>query len=200
MSEEDYEILPHQEVENLRTEVEKLKSSALVGTKEENRLNANIQVLNSSITKLYNVFESVRKDILQDFETKQRPEDLLAKLIEQNKTIAESLIVLSHKIDDLESKKEEKASSPENKPKTKIIEQEDIEFDDMELNSLEEELAKKEASKPPQQSQNEDKIDDTLEAKNSTDDFDEPIPKPDPIKLNEEQKSKRQGFTGLFKK
>lgn len=199
MSEEDYEILPHQEVENLRTEVEKLKSSALVGTKEENRLNANIRELNSSITKLYNVFESVRKDILQDFETKQRPEDLLAKLIEQNKTIAESLIVLSHKIDNLEGSSSKYKSKLETKEENKDFkeikkEHESINFDEQELNKLEEELSKK---KVPEEVSAEEPV--TKPGKVS-DDFDDPIPKPDPVKLNEEQKPKRQGFTSLFKK
>ena len=103
MGQEDYELLPHEEVENLRKEVTKLRNNSLVGTKEDNRLNQNIMDLTDAINKLYTVFDGVRKDILQDFEMRERPEDLLGKLIDQNKTIAHTLLVMSEKIEKLSS-------------------------------------------------------------------------------------------------
>ena len=103
----EYQLLPLKELENLKTEIQQLKSKSY-GEGEGGKLISSINNLKDSVDRLNKLFDQVNKDIMRDFETKDRPEDLLKKLIDQNKTVATVLLNLSGKIDEsLEKKTQE---------------------------------------------------------------------------------------------
>jgi flagellar hook-associated protein FlgK len=174
-SQDDYELLPHQEVEHLRKEVEKLKSSPSGQSKLDQKLISSIESLTTSIHRLESVFDSVRKDILKDYETTERPEDLLKQLIKQNKSIAEVLITLVDKVNNLEQKHQVNdpiVNVEEKKPEPQ--QEETFRLDKEKLNKEFENL-------------NEPKKDNSFNKLNIDD-----IPKP--------QKHENKGFLGMFKK
>ena len=172
--EDDYEILPHEEVEHLRKEAEKLRTSPSGQGQIDQRLISSIQQLTHSIQKLESVFDSVRKDILRDFETTEKPEDLLKKLIEQNKSVAEVLVNLVEKVNGLEQKKFNSNNVKE--PEVKINES----------------SHNKEPEKPSEFDLHKKKLDEDFDSIKKPQPL-EDIPKP--IKHEE-----KKGFLGMFKK
>ncbi|MFT4282986.1 MAG: hypothetical protein ACMXX6_01025 [Candidatus Woesearchaeota archaeon] len=174
-SQDDYELLPHQEVEHLRKEVEKLRTSPSGSAKIDQRLINSIEQLNHSIQKLESVFDSVRKDILKDYEVNEKPEDLLKKLIEQNKSVAEVLVSLVEKINNLEANQNKMPQSDFSlKEEPKVQEKNQISEDDNKPNDFD------------------------LHKKKIEEDFND-IKKPEPPK-SPVQKEEKKGFLGMFKK
>jgi hypothetical protein len=93
---DDYEILPHQELEYLRKEVERLKGNpaAMQGSHD---LAESMNALTGTINRLLNVLESANDDMLRDYED-NRTVKHMQKLEEQNRKIAEAVVALGEHV------------------------------------------------------------------------------------------------------
>ena len=190
----DYEILPIDEISKLREEMQELRKRKT--NPEDSRLQSSIEGLKTSVDRLRELFDDVQRDLLRDFEERERPEDLMKRLIEQNKIVADSLIALSGKISELtgqqnyspsysetyEPEKEKKNYEPENEINDKL-----------DTSGMEQELKKIETSirqvKPPGQS--EEPINE-LEQQNTQTIPEEPQPPQQEIPQQPQQQSQQQ--------
>lgn len=92
MEDEEYEILPHEQVEHLRKEVDKLKSNPFIKSNSSENLLTAIERLTKSINRLEDLFQSINNVLLDEYRKGDGPDQKLDKLMEQNKQIAEALV------------------------------------------------------------------------------------------------------------
>jgi len=102
MKNEDYEILPHEELERLRKEIEHLKKNPYSDSKENKNLLDSMENLTTSIKKLTSILEEAQEDLIKEY-AEASPTALLKQLSMQNQKIAEGIVALS----DLIKKKED---------------------------------------------------------------------------------------------
>jgi cell division septum initiation protein DivIVA len=88
---EQYEILPHEELEALRKEVEFLKTNPLGETKQADSLKASIDQLTEGIHALMNLLSNVNKDMTEDYKN-MTVENHFSHLSQQNQTIAQGIL------------------------------------------------------------------------------------------------------------
>jgi len=91
---DDYELMPRQELENLRREVTILKKNNLTEGDKAKALVESMEKLTLSINRLITILDDAEKDIIDEYQ-KSKPAEKLNQLAEQNDTIAKALIVLS---------------------------------------------------------------------------------------------------------
>ena len=113
MESEQYEILPHEELEALRKEVEYLKRNPLGDTKQAEDLKSSINELSESIHALIKLFTDVNADMMEDFK-KMTVEHHFANLSKQNETIAQGLVSVAEMIKKYHKEdQEQKAQQPQ---------------------------------------------------------------------------------------
>ncbi len=96
---EEYELLPHSKLEQLRSELEQLKRGATTSDSPSgNSLVTAIEDLTRSVEKIYALFENIPQEVLDEYKRGEKPEDKLDKIIEQNRHIAEGIIALSENL------------------------------------------------------------------------------------------------------
>ena len=102
MPEEDYEILPHQLLADLKSEVEILKKKLTQPDAKANELILEIESLKDSIHELNNIFQKALEQTKEEDLAKvikiisQRLETVVA----QNETIAKGMVAISDKVED----------------------------------------------------------------------------------------------------
>jgi len=101
----EYELLPREEVEMLKKEVERLKKHPFGELKEGETLLEAINNLNNSINKLIDIFTKAEADLSKDY-SERHPMDDLKTIREQNEQIAQGLVAVADMIKDM--KEEEK--------------------------------------------------------------------------------------------
>jgi hypothetical protein len=94
---EEYELLPHEEIERLRKEVEKLKKSPYGDTETGRNLLDSMEELNESLKKLISIFEKTNAEIMEEYEN-SKPAERLSRIEEQNQKIAGGIVALSNMI------------------------------------------------------------------------------------------------------
>ncbi len=121
---DEYELLSHEEIEQLKKEAERHKNNPFIKNNSDDKLYSAIVDLNKSINRMTSVFQDVKQQIIQEQETGQGPDAKMDVLLEQNKHIAQALVSFGDKLEDLQ-------------PKNEISEDEDElnEFNDAETNS-----------------------------------------------------------------
>ncbi len=110
-SEEEYELLPHKEVVELKEQLEKLKTFEVAPTK---KLTVNLVELNTKLEKLLAIFDEASKQITVEeggltFQDRMKPMlEKMNKILEQNSEIAEGIVAVADMVKefrgDLESK------------------------------------------------------------------------------------------------
>lgn len=98
---DDYEILPHEELEYLRREVERLKKNPLGETHASASLLDSMRDLNANVKKLVEIMQSANDDMVKAFHENSAQEQL-RKLREENLKIAKGIVALSKMIKDVE--------------------------------------------------------------------------------------------------
>ncbi|NQU98931.1 hypothetical protein HQ533_05700 [Candidatus Woesearchaeota archaeon] len=91
---DDYELLPHEELEALRREVQHLKKSPYPDSKQNKNLLDTMDDLNTSINKLIKIFEGAQEDIIKEY-SESSPTQILKQISEQNAKIAEGIVALA---------------------------------------------------------------------------------------------------------
>ncbi|HYD03876.1 MAG TPA: hypothetical protein VEC16_06290 [Alphaproteobacteria bacterium] len=91
---DDYEILPMQELEDLRREVHALKRNNLTEGDKAKILIEGIDRLTISINRLITILDDANKDIIDEYQ-QAKPVETLHQLSEQNEMIAKALLSIS---------------------------------------------------------------------------------------------------------
>ncbi|PIN80462.1 hypothetical protein COV13_03490 [Candidatus Woesearchaeota archaeon CG10_big_fil_rev_8_21_14_0_10_32_9] len=115
MEDEEYEILPHERVEHLRKEVEKLKSNPFIESNSSEKLLSSIDKLTKSINRLEDLFQSINNVLLDEYRKGDGPDQKLDKILDQNKQIAEALVNSGQSKDESESYSDSESFMQENK-------------------------------------------------------------------------------------
>jgi hypothetical protein len=91
---EDYEILPKDEIDELRHEVEKIKKDPF-GEHEKNKtLLDSMDALTEAINKLLYLFEKTQKDLIQEYDM-NKPTEMLQDVLDQNEKIAKGTLAVA---------------------------------------------------------------------------------------------------------
>lgn len=102
--EEEYELLPHKEIEELKEELSKLKEFEIAPSK---RLQVSLLELNTKLDKLITIFEDATHELRVEeggisFTEKMRPIlEKMNKVLEQNSEIASGILALADMVKDL---------------------------------------------------------------------------------------------------
>jgi len=110
--EDEYELLPHKEIEDLKEELSKLKEFEIAPSK---RLQVGLLELNTKLDKLTTIFEDAAHELRVEegglcFTEKMRPLlEKMNKILEQNSEIASGILALADLVKEL---KETRAEEP----------------------------------------------------------------------------------------
>jgi len=121
---EEYELLPHKEIEELKDELAKLKEFEITPTK---KLRVSLVELNSKLDKLLDIFEDAMRQVQVEeggmtFQEKMKPIiEKMNKVLDQNSQIAEGIVTIADML------KEKKPEQPEEKPFPKLPSREEPE-------------------------------------------------------------------------
>lgn len=102
MVDEEYEILPHQLLQDLRYDVEALKKKLSEPETKTNELILEIESLKDSIHELTGIFQKALQDMKEDDPSKMMQEmsTRLRDVISQNEVIARGMVAISDKLED----------------------------------------------------------------------------------------------------
>jgi hypothetical protein len=98
---DEYEILPRQEIETLKKELERLRKNPFGETKEgENILDA-INNLNNNIRRLIDIFTKAGADLEKDYGDVNGPIGALNDIKDQNEQIAQGVLAVADMVKDV---------------------------------------------------------------------------------------------------
>lgn len=123
---EEYELLPHREIEELKDELQKLKEFEIAPSK---KLHVSLLELNQKLDKLITIFEDAKHELRVEegglsFTEKIRPVlEKMNKVLEQNAEIASGILAVADMVKEMKGEKPEsgleKALPP--LPETKVM-------------------------------------------------------------------------------
>ena len=120
---EEYEILPKNELDYLRKEVEKLKKNPFGDSEKSRTLYDAVEDLNNTMKKLLTLFNSTQQELIEEY-SRVKPNEALGEVLDQNEKIAKGTLAVADMIKqqqgDINNIKEALANP-------KVIEQEIIE-------------------------------------------------------------------------
>ncbi len=117
---EDYEILPHQLLSDLKYDVESLKKKLMEPDAKSNELILEIESLRESIHELTSIFKRTLEDVKKD-DTEKKVKalnDKIKMVVSQNETIARGMVAISDKLENF-MKTSSGIPPPPSIPKTK---------------------------------------------------------------------------------
>ena len=91
---DEYEILPKNELDYLRKEVEKLKKNPYGNTETGKTLLDSMQELTNSINKLISLFQTTQKELVEEY-AKSNPSETLSEILDQNEKIAKGTLAVA---------------------------------------------------------------------------------------------------------
>jgi hypothetical protein len=91
---DDYELMPRQELEDLRRQVSTLKKDNLTEGDKAKILIESMDRLTISINRLITILDDAEADIIEEYQ-QSKPAERLNQLAEQNDAIAKALLALS---------------------------------------------------------------------------------------------------------
>jgi hypothetical protein len=114
MAEEDYEILPHQLLADLKYDVEALKKKLSSPDSKMQELILEIESMKDSIHEMNNVFQSALEQTKGEDPHQEIKllKEKMSTVLSQNETIARGMVAISDKLEDFMGKKHEMPSGP----------------------------------------------------------------------------------------
>jgi len=100
MADEEYEILPHKLLADLKDDVEALKKKLSEPDNKANELILEIESLKDSVSELNGIFQKTLQEVKGDDDLGK----LLRNVVSQNETIAKGMIAISDKLEDFMGK------------------------------------------------------------------------------------------------
>jgi hypothetical protein len=101
---DDYELLPRQEIENLKKELERLKKHPLGDMKEGETLLEAINNLNTNIRRLVDLFTKAEAEMIKEY-GENSPAQALKSIQDQNEQLAEGLVSVADMVKELKEEK-----------------------------------------------------------------------------------------------
>jgi len=98
---DDYEILPHGELEQMRGDIKQIKENPFGQTETGQTMLDAMNNLSTSINKLLSVLESANDEIVRDYE-ENKTSDRMDMVIEQNTKLAEGMVALGKLVKNLQ--------------------------------------------------------------------------------------------------
>src|ERR1041385_8985686 len=118
--EDEYELLPHREIEDLKAELAKLKEFEIAPSK---KLHVSLLELNTKLDKVITIFEDASHDLRVEegglsFAEKMKPLlEKMNKILEQNSEIAQGILALADMVKEVkESHESSHSGMPEPMP------------------------------------------------------------------------------------
>lgn len=115
MGNDEYEVIPHQILDDLKFEVEALKKKLAQPDAKINELILEIESLKDSIRDLHGIFTKTLEEVKEEGDIgKLIPaiKEQLDAVASQNETIAKGMIAISDKVDEFVSKSSSSQSQP----------------------------------------------------------------------------------------
>ena len=122
--EEEYELLPHKEIEDLKEELAKLKEFEIAPSK---RLQVSLLELNTKLDKLITIFEDATHELRIEegglsFTEKMKPLlEKMNKILEQNSEIASGILALADMVKEMKEEAPRPMEMPEEAPPAPIM-------------------------------------------------------------------------------
>ncbi len=101
---DDYEILPHGELEQMRGDIKQIKENPFGQTETGQTMLDAMNNLTTSINKLLSVLESANDEIVRDYE-ENKSSDRMNMIIEQNTKLAEGMVAIGELVKSLQDQK-----------------------------------------------------------------------------------------------
>lgn len=112
---DEYELLPKQEIEALKKELERLKKNPLGDLKEGESLLDSINELNNNIRKLIDIFTKAGADLDQQY-NEFNPMGDLKSIRDQNEQIAHGIVAVGDLIKEMKEDHKKEEAEEEAKP------------------------------------------------------------------------------------
>lgn len=112
---DEYEILPHQLLSDLKSEVEALKKKLTQPDTKMNELILEIESLKDSVHELTVIFQRALEEAKQEGDITKVVQQLTGRIddvVRQNETIAKGMIAISDKLEDFMSKQSSSIAPP----------------------------------------------------------------------------------------
>lgn len=103
---DEYELLPKEELDTLKKEIERLKRSPFGEMKEGETLLESINNLNSSIRKLIEIFTNAQAELESHYTEGGAPADDLKDIKDQNEQIAQGILTIADLVKETKAKVE----------------------------------------------------------------------------------------------
>jgi hypothetical protein len=111
---DDYELLPREELEQLRREIKSAKKDPKEAAKLDDLI-VSVDRLNHSINKLLTILEDAQQDIIQEYQD-SKPTEKLGQIIDQNETIAKAIITINDNIKKIKEPSQALQTPPPQQP------------------------------------------------------------------------------------
>ena len=102
MAEDDYELLPHKDIEQLRAEIDRLKKNPLGEGVTQNTLLDAIANLNANLTKLTGILQGANDEMLKAYHDTSVQEEL-RRVRAENAKIAHGIVALAEFIKEIQA-------------------------------------------------------------------------------------------------
>lgn len=112
--EEEYELLPHEEIAKLREEVEALKKNPVGNQGKAKDLVTSIENLTDAVYHLTHILQQADTEMLEEYK-KGRLQDNFNKISDQNEKIAQALLAINEKISPQQPAPGQQARQPQNR-------------------------------------------------------------------------------------
>ncbi|MFH1173548.1 MAG: hypothetical protein V1725_00250 [archaeon] len=91
---DEYELLPHEELEKLRKELDSFKKDPLGGMGSSKTLIEAMDNLSRSMNNLLNLLNQTQNDLIKEYEG-QKPQEKLSRILDQNEKMARALVAIA---------------------------------------------------------------------------------------------------------
>lgn len=108
---DEYELLPKEEIDNLKKEIERLKKSPFGEAKEAENLLDAINNLNANIRKLIEIFTNAQAELESHYLESGSPAEDLKDIKEQNEQIAQGILAVADMVKETNEKIEKQGLS-----------------------------------------------------------------------------------------
>lgn len=106
---DDYEILPHGELEQMRGDIKQIKENPFGQTETGQTMLDAMNNLSTSINRLLSVLESANDEIVRDYE-ENKTSDRMDMIIEQNTKLAEGMVALGELVKNIQQEQKRTAA------------------------------------------------------------------------------------------
>ena len=108
----EYEIFPHEELDQLRDDIALLKKNPLAGVGNADNLKDSIDALNVSITKLLTLLTHTNDDLEEQFQQTSFTQEF-SRISKQQEQVAQGILSIARMVQDLSHPSEQQPPSPQ---------------------------------------------------------------------------------------